>query len=128
MEVTKHEILTLVQEALQAAIQISDDYLPWWKLTQTPFQILCTLLSINEPDSLTIVSDALHAIEHVHAVFNTRRAQNANEAAQHMVRIALQRKERESLVLDKVCQKQVKQWSLWLMMYSTILTLIGRSS
>ena len=98
-ESTKRQILTLVQKALQATIEISDEHLPWWKLTQTPFQVLCTLLSINEPDSLAIVSDALRAITHVHSIFNTRRTKDADEAAQFMVKIALQRKEKEVLSL-----------------------------
>ena len=88
-------VLALGADGIEAAKTLASDHQPWWKVISTPFQFLCVLLSMDTLESLKHVPAALRALLHINDIFATQRTREAYEAAQFLVQIAQQKKERE---------------------------------
>ena len=92
---TAKQILSLGQKGTEAACTLAVERLPWWKVISTPFQFLCVLLSVDTPESLKLIPQALRTLLQVNEVFGTQRTKESYETAQLLVQIAQQKKEKE---------------------------------
>ncbi|CAD6594436.1 MAG: hypothetical protein ASARMPRED_009438, partial [Alectoria sarmentosa] len=75
---------------------------PWWSLISIPFHFILILLSLDTPESISQVSRALQTLQAVAAVFNTHLTREAVQNATMLIRLSLNRKERDVKALRDV--------------------------
>lgn len=86
-------VLGLIQRALQAVRECLSSGLPWHQVSNIPFQAICTLLALDNPQSFALLSDALACLDSVNEVYQTAATREAVTAAHALLQLHRKRRE-----------------------------------
>ncbi|KAI9924473.1 hypothetical protein MW887_007100 [Aspergillus wentii] len=94
--------LALIGKALRATHEMIATNSPWHQIANVPFQIICTLLSIDNRASLVLLGDAMQALGEVTAAYDTDVMREAYSTAYLLILLHQRRKEQDTQVLGDV--------------------------
>jgi hypothetical protein len=87
-------LVDLGRSALRTVRSLVAQSRPWWNLSSTTFQLLCTYLSLDTPESLGIVPEAYETLATVKERWDTHMTREALGTAELLVDMLKQRKEK----------------------------------
>lgn len=86
-------VLDLIRRAMQAVRECLAIGLPWHQVSNMPFQAICTLLALDNPQSFALLSDALSCLGSVNDVYQTAATREAVTAAHALLQLHRKRRE-----------------------------------
>lgn len=95
-------ILTLITKSLACARDLADANCPWSHVANVPFQIVCMLLAVDSPESISLLGDAMQTLKHVTDVYNTDTMREAYRNAGLLVLLQQRRKDHDARHLSNV--------------------------
>lgn len=95
-------ILVLASRALTAARKMVAASCPWHQVANVPFQIVCTLLAIDNRAAVGLLSDAMITLREVQAAYDTDVMREAYSTAYLLVALHQRRKEDDTRALAEV--------------------------
>lgn len=95
-------ILALASRALSAARMMVASTCPWHQVANVPFQIVCTLLAIDNRPALGLLPDAMQTLREVQAAYDTSVMREAYSTAYLLVALHQRRKEDDTRALAEV--------------------------
>lgn len=95
-------ILALAGRGLRAARDMVASTCPWHQVANVPFQVVCTLLAIDNRAALALLPDAMHTLREVLAVYDTAVMREAYSTAYLLVALHQRRKEDDTRALAEV--------------------------
>lgn len=95
-------ILALASRALTAARKMVAASCPWHQVANVPFQVVCTLLAIDNRAALGLLSDAMMTLREVQAAYDTGVMREAYSTAYLLVALHQRRKEDDTRALAEV--------------------------
>ncbi|ESZ90967.1 hypothetical protein SBOR_8646 [Sclerotinia borealis F-4128] len=96
--------LTLMVKGLRCAREMVLTSCPWHHMANVPFQIICTLLAIDNRCSLSKLGDAMKTLGEVSAAYNTSVMREAYKTARLLVLLYQKRKEDDAKLLGEIIQ------------------------
>ena len=96
------EVLGLTSRAIHSAQAMLNSGNPWHHVANVPFQILCILLAIDTPSSITQLADAVKTLSNVAQIYDTNAAKEALNTACLLVRLHQKRKETDAKSLAEI--------------------------
>ncbi|BCR88157.1 putative C6 transcription factor [Aspergillus chevalieri] len=97
-----NQILALITKALASARELADANCPWSHVANVPFQIVCTLLAVDSPESISLLGDAMQTLKHVTDVYDTDTLREAYRNAGLLVLLQQKRKDHDARHLSSV--------------------------
>ncbi|KAF7908113.1 uncharacterized protein EAF01_003868 [Botrytis porri] len=94
--------LTLMSKALRCARDMVRTNCPWHHMANVPFQIICTLLAIDNRSSLSRLGDAMKTLGEVSTAYDTSVMREAYKTARLLVFLSQKRKEDDAKMLTEV--------------------------
>lgn len=98
------EMLSLTAKAIRGAQTMLNAGSPWHHVANVPFQVLCILLAIDTPSSITQVDDAVKTLSNVSQIYDTSATRDALSTACLLVHLHQRRKDNEVKILAEVLQ------------------------
>ncbi|KAJ5099817.1 hypothetical protein N7532_006818 [Penicillium argentinense] len=95
-------ILALASRALAAARKMVVETCPWHQVANVPFQVVCTLLAIDNHAALAVLPDAMQTLREVQAAYDTNVMREAYSTAYLLVAMHQRRKEDDTRALAEV--------------------------
>ena len=95
-------ILELASRALIAARKMVASLCPWHQVANVPFQVVCTLLAIDNRPALGLLPDAMQTLREVQAAYDTSVMREAYSTAYLLVALHQRRKEDDTRALAEV--------------------------
>lgn len=95
-------ILTLITKSLACARDMADANCPWSHVANVPFQIVCTLLAVDSPESISLLGDAMQTLKHVADIYDTDTMREAYRNAGLLVLLQQKRKDHDARQLSSV--------------------------
>ncbi|GFF81215.1 protein RDR1 [Aspergillus lentulus] len=96
------QMLALITKALACARQLVDANCPWSHVAYVPFQIICTLLVVDSPESLSLLDDAVQTLKYVTDVYGTEVLRDAYRTAGSLILLQQRRKDHDSARLNSI--------------------------
>lgn len=97
-------VLALSGRGLKAVSELVAVSSPWHQIANVPFQVICTLLAIDNRASLAMLRDALRALHEVASAYDTETMREAHTTAYLMIVMHQRRKEEDIRTLKDVLQ------------------------
>ncbi|KAM5343647.1 hypothetical protein ACJ41O_012184 [Fusarium nematophilum] len=88
------QILSMTSKGIQAAQAILDARAPWHHMANVPFQIVCVMLAIDIPSTMSLLKDAMQCLSNVAAVYRTDATREALKTASLLILLHQRWKER----------------------------------
>ncbi|PYH98990.1 C6 transcription factor [Aspergillus ellipticus CBS 707.79] len=95
-------VLALSRKGLQAAREMVASNSPWHQIANVPFQVVCTLLAIDNRASLMMLGDAMRTLREVAAAYDTEVMREAYSTAYLLILLHQRRKEEDTKALKDV--------------------------
>lgn len=95
-------ILALASRGLRAARQMVALTCPWHQVANVPFQVVCTLLAIDNRAALDLLPDAMQTLREVLAAYDTSVMREAYSTAYLLIAMHQRRKEDDTRALAEV--------------------------
>ena len=96
------QVLSLATTALRAARELNATFSPWHHIANVPFQIVCTLLSMDNRQSLALLGDAMETLREVATQYDTDVMREAYSTAYLLILLHQRRKEDDTNVIGQV--------------------------
>ncbi|KAF7155417.1 hypothetical protein CNMCM5623_007488 [Aspergillus felis] len=96
------QMLTLITKALACARELVDANCPWSHVANVPFQIICTLLAVDNPESLSLLDDAVQTLKYVTDVYDTEVLRDAYRTAGSLILLQQRRKDHDAARLNGI--------------------------
>lgn len=96
------QVLSLSTTALRAARELNATYSPWHHIANVPFQIVCTLLSMDNRKSLALLGDAMETLREVATQYDTDVMREAYSTAYLLMLLHQRRKEDDTRTIGQV--------------------------
>ncbi|KAF4187856.1 hypothetical protein CNMCM8927_007536 [Aspergillus lentulus] len=96
------QMLALITKALACARQLVDANCPWSHVANVPFQIICTLLAVDSPESLSLLDNAVQTLKYVTDVYDTEVLRDAYRTAGSLILLQQRRKDHDSARLNSI--------------------------
>ncbi|KAB8300879.1 hypothetical protein EYC80_002807 [Monilinia laxa] len=96
--------LALMSKGLRCAREMVLTNCPWHHMANVPFQIICTLLAIDNRSSFSKLGDAMKTLGEVAAAYNTSVMREAHQTARLLVLLFQKRKEDDAKMLSEIIQ------------------------
>ena len=96
------KILTLASRSLRAAREMVAQACPWHQVANVPFQVVCSLLAIDNRPALALLGDAMRTLREVMAAYDTASMREAYSTAYLLVALHQRRKEDDTRALAEV--------------------------
>ncbi|OJJ87342.1 putative C6 transcription factor [Aspergillus glaucus CBS 516.65] len=97
-------IVALAAKALHATRELTAAVCPWQYIAIVPFQVVCTLLAMDNRNSLALLGDAMHTLGEVAAAYDTDVMREAYSTAYLLILLHQRRKEEDTRVIGDVLQ------------------------
>ncbi|KAL2865626.1 putative C6 transcription factor [Aspergillus lucknowensis] len=97
-------VLALSGKGLKAASELVAISSPWHQIANVPFQVVCTLLAIDNRASLAMLRDAMRTLHEVASAYDTEVMREAYTTAYLMTVMHQRRKEEDMRTLKDVLQ------------------------
>ncbi|RDW78738.1 putative C6 transcription factor [Aspergillus mulundensis] len=97
-------VLALSGKGLKAVSELVAVNSPWHQIANVPFQVVCTLLAIDNRASLAMLRDSMHALHEVASAYDTEVMREAYTTAYLMIVMHQRRKEEDIQMLRDVLQ------------------------
>ncbi|GIK06624.1 hypothetical protein Aspvir_002274 [Aspergillus viridinutans] len=94
------QMLALIAKALACARELVDANCPWSHVANVPFQIICTLLAVDSPESLSLLDDAVRTLKYVTDVYDTEVLREAYRTAGSLILLQQRRKDHDAARLN----------------------------
>ncbi|GKZ66388.1 hypothetical protein AnigIFM50267_011554 [Aspergillus niger] len=95
-------VLALSVKGLQAAREMVARTCPWHQIANVPFQVVCTLLAIDNRASLVMLGGAMRTLREVAAAYDTEVMREAYSTAYLLILLHQRRKEEDTKALKDV--------------------------
>lgn len=95
-------ILALASRGLRAARGMAASTCPWHQVANVPFQVVCTLLAIDNRAALDLLPDAMLTLREVLAAYDTPVMREAYSTAYLLIALHQRRKEDDTRALAEV--------------------------
>ncbi|KAJ5775321.1 uncharacterized protein N7511_000332 [Penicillium nucicola] len=95
-------ILNLASRSLRAAREMVAQTCPWHQVANVPFQVVCSLLAIDNRASLALLGDAMRTLREVMGAYDTASMREAYSTAYLLVALHQRRKEDDTRALAEV--------------------------
>ncbi|KAF5868500.1 putative c6 transcription protein [Botrytis fragariae] len=99
---TLDRALTLMSKGLRCAREMVRTNCPWHHMANVPFQIICTLLAIDNRSALSRLGDAMKTLGEVSTAYDTSVMREAYKTARLLVFLSQRRKEDDAKMLSEV--------------------------
>jgi hypothetical protein len=96
------QMLALTTKALACARELVDANCPWSHVANVPFQIICTLLAVDSPESLALLEDAVQTLKYVTDVYDTEVLREAYRTAGSLILLQQRRKDHDAARLNSI--------------------------
>ncbi|KAL2852951.1 hypothetical protein BJY01DRAFT_232440 [Aspergillus pseudoustus] len=97
-------VLALSGKGLKASSELVAISSPWHQIANVPFQVVCTLLAIDNRASLAMLRDAMRTLHEVASAYDTEVMREAYTTAYLMIMMHQRRKEDDMQTLRDVLQ------------------------
>lgn len=94
-------LLSVGEQALEAATELIQGARPWWNILGAVFQYTCVLLALDTPNALSHVPGSMSVLETIVKALDTHLAREALATARVLVRAAMAKKRRELAFLEQ---------------------------
>ncbi|PYH86518.1 C6 transcription factor [Aspergillus uvarum CBS 121591] len=95
-------VLGLAEKGLRAAREMVASNCPWHQAANVPFQVVCTLLAIDNRAALMMLGDAMSTLREVLAAYDTEVMREAYSTAYLLMLLHQRQKEEDTKVLKDV--------------------------
>ncbi|KAJ5223553.1 hypothetical protein N7468_008095 [Penicillium chermesinum] len=95
-------VLALAARGLRAARGMAASTCPWHQVANVPFQVVCTLLAIDNRAALALLPDAMQTLREVFAAYETDAMREAYSTAYLLIALHQRRKEDDTRALGDV--------------------------
>ncbi|RAK73398.1 putative C6 transcription factor [Aspergillus fijiensis CBS 313.89] len=95
-------VLALAEKGLRAAREMVASNCPWHQAANVPFQVVCTLLAIDNRAALMMLGDAMSTLREVVAAYDTEVMREAYSTAYLLMLLHQRQKEEDTKVLKDV--------------------------
>ncbi|KAJ5398779.1 hypothetical protein N7465_009268 [Penicillium sp. CMV-2018d] len=95
-------VLELAGRGLRAARQMVASTCPWHQVANVPFQVVCSLLAIDNRAALALLADAMRTLREVLAAYDTPSMREAYSTAYLLIALHQRRKEDDTRALAEV--------------------------
>ncbi|KAJ5933774.1 hypothetical protein N7454_006103 [Penicillium verhagenii] len=95
-------VLALASRGLRAAREVVASTCPWHQVANVPFQVVCTLLAIDNRAALALLPDAMQTLREVGTAYDTEVMREAYSTAYLLVAMHQRRKEDDTRALADV--------------------------
>lgn len=95
-------LLAVTSNAIHSSQVMLNSGNPWHHVANVPFQIVCTLLAIDTPSSLTQLAEAVKALSNVAQMYDTSAAKEALHTACLLVLLHQRRKDNDAKSLAQI--------------------------
>jgi hypothetical protein len=95
-------MLALITKALACARELVDANCPWSHVANVPFQIICTLLAVDSPESFSLLDDAVQTLKYVTDVYDTEVLREAYRTAGSLILLQQRRKDHDAGRLNSI--------------------------
>ncbi|KAI9739527.1 MAG: hypothetical protein M1834_006243 [Cirrosporium novae-zelandiae] len=102
-------MLEIIRAALTEGLSLAEHQQPWWNVISTNFQSICVLLSIDSPDSLALLPEALSTLEKVVNIFNSHLTREALRTALILVESMEERKQEQINTLHGATNQTMRE-------------------
>ncbi|KAJ8063715.1 hypothetical protein OCU04_007578 [Sclerotinia nivalis] len=96
---TVNQVISICTKGLRAVMRMVERRQPWWHIANIPFQFVCVLLTMDTPDSLSHIGEALETLDAVSRCFTTRSLTESAATARTLVELSRKRKQEEINIL-----------------------------
>ncbi|GFF37918.1 protein RDR1 [Aspergillus udagawae] len=96
------QMLALAGKALTCARELVDANCPWSHVASVPFQIICTLLAVDSPESLSLLDDAVRTLKYVMDAYDTEVLREAYRTAGSLILLQHRRKDHDAVRLNGI--------------------------
>ncbi|RAL10006.1 putative C6 transcription factor [Aspergillus homomorphus CBS 101889] len=96
------QVLAIAGKGLRAAREMVAANCPWHQAANVPFQVVCTLLAIDNRTALTMLGDAMATLREVVAAYDTEVMREAYSTAYLLMLLHQRQKEEDTKVLKDV--------------------------
>lgn len=95
-------VLALAGRGLRAAREMVASTCPWHQVANVPFQVVCSLLAIDNRAALALLADAMRTLREVLAAYDTPSMRKAYSTAYLLIALHQRRKEDDTRALAEV--------------------------
>ncbi|CAG8406951.1 unnamed protein product [Penicillium salamii] len=95
-------VLALAGRGLRAARGMVASTCPWHQVANVPFQVVCSLLAIDNQAALALLTDAMRTLREVLAAYDTASMREAYSTAYLLIALHQRRKEDDTRALAEV--------------------------
>ncbi|KAJ5795075.1 hypothetical protein N7457_001674 [Penicillium paradoxum] len=95
-------VLAMAGRGLRAARGMVASSCPWHQVANVPFQVVCSLLAIDNQAALALLADAMRTLREVHAAYDTPSMREAYSTAYLLIALHQRRKEDDTRALAEV--------------------------
>ncbi|CAI7604382.1 unnamed protein product [Penicillium glandicola] len=95
-------VLALADHGLRAARGMVASTCPWHQVANVPFQVVCSLLAIDNRAALALLADAMRTLREVLAAYDTSSMREAYSTAYLLIALHQRRKEDDTRALAEV--------------------------
>ncbi|KAI1339533.1 hypothetical protein F5Y15DRAFT_75770 [Xylariaceae sp. FL0016] len=99
---TLDRVLYLIGKAVSSAETMVDNGTPWHHMANVPFQAVCMLLVIDNPQSIAELSSAMRCLSRISATYNMEATQEALKTASLLITLHQRRKQRQASHLNEM--------------------------
>ncbi|KAL4868730.1 hypothetical protein BDV12DRAFT_209033 [Aspergillus spectabilis] len=96
------QMLALITKALAGARELVDANCPWAHVANVPFQIICTLLAVESPESLSLLDDAVQTLKYVADTYDTEILREAYRTSGSLILFQQRRKDQDASRLNNI--------------------------
>ncbi|PWN87469.1 hypothetical protein FA10DRAFT_288890 [Acaromyces ingoldii] len=104
---TTQQLIHLGLRASRAAQRLVEEHRRWWQVLSVPFQLLCILLALDTPASLSYVRESLDILGAIAQQLANDSAWEAHSTAHHLVRLCQEAKKRDQDALAAALRSTV---------------------
>lgn len=94
--------VALAATALRAARELNASFSPWHHIANVPFQIVCTLLAMDNQRSLALLGDAMQTMHEIATQYDTDIMREAYSTAYLLILLHQRRKEDDTRTISDV--------------------------
>ncbi|KAJ5462896.1 hypothetical protein N7475_007840 [Penicillium sp. IBT 31633x] len=95
-------VLALAGRGLRAARGMVASCCPWHQVANVPFQVVCSLLAIDNQPALALLADAMRTLREIYAAYDTPSMREAYSTAYLLIALHQRRKEDDTRALAEV--------------------------
>lgn len=95
-------VISIGKAALPAASKLLASRTPWWNVICTPFQLVCVVISVGTPRSLSHIQEIMNLMHNIARVYDTHMVREAYTQATALIAMAKKRKQKELDALNAI--------------------------